>query len=439
MKITHDNIFNMNAEIIIVGAGAAGLLCGLELAKAGKKVIILEARSRIGGRVMTIDEGDFGYPAEGGAEWVHGEAPITKMLAKEAGLTLIPEKGEIWSVRNGELCLHESFILNNDSLKEKLEALKEDVSVADFLEQNFKEEKDLDFKNSILKMVEGYDAADPKEISTFELRAEWMSKSSMTRIANDHRIKEGYGTLFNFLEKECKDKGVEIYFDKQVKKIEKEVSNIQSMPHATSMSVHVASGEVFKSEKVVITVPLPILKEIDFSPEIKTKLEAASKIGFGDAIKVIMKFKTRWWDTAIEKDLRNMSFMLCNEEFLTWWTQYPDINTVLTGWMAGPKASKHKDASSERLLEMALVSLSNVFKIDKDFLAKEIIHSKVINWPADPFSKGAYSYTRVETKDAYDELAEPIDDTIFFAGEALFSGQASATVEGAFGSGLETA
>ena len=104
----------MSTEILIIGAGAAGLIAARELGKAGKKVIVLEARNRIGGRILPLDEKEFGYPAQGGAEWVHGAAPITKGLVKEAHLTLIPEAGEIWSDRSGELSLHESFIENND-------------------------------------------------------------------------------------------------------------------------------------------------------------------------------------------------------------------------------------------------------------------------------------------------------------------------------------
>jgi monoamine oxidase len=400
-----------------------------ELGKAGKKVVILEARDRIGGRIMPLDEVSFGYPAQGGAEWVHGEAPITRDLIKEAGLTMIPEDGELWSVRNGELSPHRQFVQNNALLKEKLEALKEDISIFDFLEQNFGDDSYKNFRNSVIKMVEGYDAADPKLMSTLTLKDGWLLDSKW----DDGRIKEGYGALVDFLEKECTKYGVEIVLGMKVKSV-----GIQT----DSVLVHADCGIEtleYEAEKVVVTVPLPVLDDIHFNPEIQSVLESAKKIGFGNVIKIVIKFKTRFWEHACGKDMTKMAFLLTNEKFLTWWSQYPVINTVLTGWMAGPEAANYKDSSSEELLDMAITSLAKVLKMEKEVLVSEVELFEVVNWPNDPLAKGSYSYTTVHTKDAYEKLATPIADCIFFAGEAAYAGDATATVEGALGSGKEAA
>jgi len=419
----------MTTDIIIVGAGAAGLIAARELARNGKKVVILEARNRIGGRIMPLDADEFGYTAQGGAEWLHGEAHITKALIQEAGLTLIPEDGEIWSVRNGDFSLHTSFIQGNELLEEKLKALQKDISIFDFLEQNFPDEKDAHFRNSIIKMVEGYDAADPKKISTFVLRDEWLSKPSLTQIANDNRIKEGYGALVDFLERECRKLGVEIRLNTRVRKIALEESGV---------CVYTEKEEL-PARQVLVTVPLPLMKEIEFSPEMKDKIEAVDKIGFGGVIKILIRFKTRWWENATNKDLSRMAFFLSNEKFLTWWTQYPEITNVLTGWMAGPHTAEYTNASHDQLLDLALISLAHMFMIDKKMIEEQIVLSRSVNWPQEPFTKGGYSYTTVDTGDAYEILAKPVDNKVFFAGEALYSGEVTATVEGALGSGLETA
>src|SRR5271169_1379940 len=93
------------AHIVVVGAGAAGLMTARELVRAGKRVTILEARDRCGGRIYPLPASEFGYPAEGGPEFVHGAAPVTRALMREARLSLSPRGGTRWSTRTGTLSL----------------------------------------------------------------------------------------------------------------------------------------------------------------------------------------------------------------------------------------------------------------------------------------------------------------------------------------------
>src|SRR3954468_1305341 len=83
-------------DIIVIGAGASGLMAAWELAQTGKKVIVVEARNRIGGRIYTINDNRFDKPVELGAEFIHGDLDYTLLLCKKAAIKKNPVKGEIW-------------------------------------------------------------------------------------------------------------------------------------------------------------------------------------------------------------------------------------------------------------------------------------------------------------------------------------------------------
>src|SRR6267154_6917967 len=83
-------------DIIVIGAGAAGLMAARQLAGAGKKVCLLEAQERTGGRIHTFDNG-----LEAGAEFVHGLLPVTFGIIKEADLKAVEVEGQMMRVKNG--------------------------------------------------------------------------------------------------------------------------------------------------------------------------------------------------------------------------------------------------------------------------------------------------------------------------------------------------
>src|SRR5215475_7551411 len=119
-------------HIVIVGAGAAGLMMARELARAGKRVTILEARERCGGRIYPLRAEEFGYAAEGGAEFVHGAAPVTRELMREARLSLSPLQGSHWNARRGVFSPDRSPLPHAGRFRQALKELKTDLPVAEF-------------------------------------------------------------------------------------------------------------------------------------------------------------------------------------------------------------------------------------------------------------------------------------------------------------------
>src|SRR5689334_8038216 len=127
----------MQTDVIIVGSGAAGLMAARELAAAGTKVIVVEARDRIGGRIHTITGLGFKYPVETGAEFVHGDLELTLQLLHETNLKKLPAGGTVWRSQEGRLFQHEDFIEEADALMEAHHKQQQEMSVGVFLEANF--------------------------------------------------------------------------------------------------------------------------------------------------------------------------------------------------------------------------------------------------------------------------------------------------------------
>jgi monoamine oxidase len=174
-------------------------------------------------------------------------------------------------------------------------------------------------------------------------------------------------------------------------------------------------------------------------PALREKAAAAADIGFGNVMKLLLRFKTRWWTSGNGNDLSDLSFLLSDQTIPVWWTQRPTEHPVLTGWVAGPRTKRMADLDERGLIEKGLASLSEIFGLAPQQLTRDLVAARAIDWAKDPFAGGAYSYATPETRMAQSRLSSPDGEVVFFSGEALYRGPEMGTVEAALASGRETA
>ena len=185
-----------------------------------------------------------------------------------------------------------------------------------------------------------------------------------------------------------------------------------------------------------MTVPLGVLQAgaIQFDPEPRAILKAAAALRFGQVYRVTLRFQNSFWEE--DERLKRAGFLISQDKrFFAWWTMHPLIAPMLTGWMAGSAADQFRSSSRSRIASEALQSLARI--LNGKIPRPEAIYFH--NWRTDPFFRGAYSYVPVNGLPARELLAKPVDDTLFFAGEATNLEGHGSTVHGAIASGRRAA
>jgi monoamine oxidase len=436
-------------DVIVVGAGAAGLAASIQLARYGFSVTILEARERIGGRMFMHRDPAFQSPIAMGAEFIHGLPPEIWEPLNSRHVLIKEVTGDLWCFQNGELSTCDFFSEVDDILK-KMDANSPDESFLSFLERCFPESKSnpklSDAKRRALSYVKGFNAADPARVGVHWL-VQAMKAEEKIQGDRAFRSENGYEDLLDYFRQEIKETGVVV----QNKTI---VDSVSWSPGRVEIEAHKDNEACkFSASCVLITLPLGVMKTaiadegaVRIAPPLpRTKLEALQKLEMGKVIRVVLRFRERFWDrisppAQSSKNLSTMSFLLSEDEwFPTWWTTMPDKLPIITGWAPFDCAERLSGQSRSFVTEHALQTLGNLLHVKADKLATLLEVAYFHDWQSDPFSRGAYSYGAVCSDGAQEALASPLENTLFFAGEATDTGGHNGTVHGAIASGRRAA
>lgn len=409
------------AEIIIIGAGISGLTIARELIEKGHRIIILEARNRIGGRIHSFRE-KFSRVVEGGAEFVHGDLPLTNTLIREAHQNKTLIQGMFYSISRGEL---EKGDMLDDHWKKvfsEMDKLGHDVTLADFLDQHFAGNEFKELRERVRQYAEGFDIADINRVSTFALRDEWRGNDD----AHQYRMDGGYSTLIDFLRDRIVSSGGTFILSEPAAKITWQAGRVV---------VEAVSGKSWRADKAIVTVPLGILQKerIRFEPALPQHQQAFRSMGFGGVIKFQYEFAKAFWESHTGRQLRDAAFIFSDAEVPTWWSQRPDTTPFLTGWLSGPRTFGLPHAP-EALYQKAVASMQYIFRCSSGEIESQIVHWHITDWTQDPFACGAYSYATLQSREAVKFISQPVQDTFYFCGEAVYSGSSVGTVEAALSS-----
>ncbi|HLP87123.1 MAG TPA: FAD-dependent oxidoreductase [Nostocaceae cyanobacterium] len=422
-----------DADVIVIGAGIAGIEAARVLQSQGYKVLVLEARDRIGGRIWT-NRSLKNIPLDLGASWIQGirNNPLIEITRDLKIKTLPTDYDSLTQYHNDgkELTAEESEELDQqfNRLIRGLEKMRNRMQE--------REQKDISLQTAIDKVI------DKLELAKSELIG--INYSINTTIEHEYAADSDDLSLYNF--DEGKDlKGGSVLFPGGYSQITTKLAeglNIK-LEHIVKRIDYQNGGVkiftnkgTFTADKVIITLPLGVLKTgtIEFNPALPSRKQTAiNKLGMGLLNKVYLRFSQVFW----EKDSDMLGYLSQNKgewcEFLNIYkyTKQP----ILLCFNAGSYGEKLEIWSDAQIIEEAMKVLRNIYGADipnpEDWL--------ITRWKTDPFTKGSYSYLPVGASLAEREaLAEPIANKLFFAGEAT-SKSYPATVHGALLSGRTAA
>lgn len=424
---------NDEYDVIVVGAGAAGLAAAAHLSRNGKSVCVLEARDRIGGRILTVRPRGAAIPLELGAEFIHGESPAIFEQLRLAGDVAVDTAQTRYRVpQPGRMKRSEDLF---ETMKERLKRIPKprvDLPFAEFLEKH-RRQLSPTVRAFATMLVEGFDAADSSRASAIEILKEWAGGTAAD--APTFRPQRGYGHLMDSLAGSLDPAKACVQLECAVNEVRWRRGEVD-----VAYSRHGEPGAV-RAAQAIVTLPLSVLQlpaltpgRVLFTPALARRQVPLSRLLMGPVVKLVLCFSRPFWSEIDEGRHRDVAFFHAQgAPFPTFWTTLPVRAPVLTAWSGGPKAAQLLARSTDEVLRAALASVTEIFGKRRDY-RKMLEAVYWHDWQSDPYSSGAYSYSGVGGGSAKKQLAKAVEQTLFFAGEAL-DVEESSSVGGALSTG----
>jgi monoamine oxidase len=324
---------------------------------------------------------------------------------------------------------------DSSSVLKRLHRLQRpDRSLLDALDTCCVDAKMSDARQSLLGYVAGFHAADPSKISVqWLLAAEKNQKAS----SSGHRTPHGLSTAVDAMFTEAR-RGCEIHMNTTVRAISWRKGHAQ-------LTLRGGGDSKIDCSSVIVTVPASVLSasnrsrsSIRFVPVLTEKEKAVAQLMTGPVVKMVLRFSKAFWRE--NRALRKMLFLHAfDQPFPTFWTAGANEDPLLIAWAGGPQTKILLRKRGEELLELAINSLAAAANASRSFVESSFEESWHHDWNRDPFSLGAYSYSAVGGFDASRALRLPVENTLFFAGEATRGEGKNATMEAAIESGVRAA
>ncbi len=423
-------------EILVIGAGVSGLTAASTLSKLGHEVLVVEARDRIGGRVLTHRDPVTQEPVEEGAEMVHGLAPeLLSWIDPTRDLEERP--GEVLKFANAKLEILTNYYDHIHTIIQQLnEPLAEDLSFQEWVHRS-PPRGNPDALYATQEYIQGYHAADLGKISTQFLQVVEKEAVEYDAVQGAFFFRRGQTDFVDRLRDSFPGP---LLLNHCVKEIQWTGTGAEI--HFAPLSNQMPPKPI-QAQKVVITLPIGVLQAspderggIRFSPPLPpSHLEPLSRMQMGNVIRATYVFP----EDFLKAHCPEFLFILDPNPqalFQCWWRRG---TRQITGWSGGPPEVLQLQKTEEERKKMGIQQLAQILQLPASDLENALEGYFHHDWNQDPFSRGPYPYVKVGGFLAEQKIAQPIRQTLFFAGDGTCSGAFFATMNGALKSGIRVA